>query len=70
MVETMLVAAGSGRLDDISKCEDEDGKIWDTTALIESSLKDHTEVVELLIGAKADVNKCAQVRLHFLGIWW
>ena len=60
----MLALAGSERVDDISKYENEDGETCQATALIESSDKGCKQVVELLIGAKADVNKCNKVSLH------
>ena len=66
----MLAAAGSERINDVLRCEDEDGEKFDTTGLIQSSWKGQMKVVELLIGAKADVNKCNKVNLHFYRAGW
>ena len=57
----MLEAAGCEHIDDTLRLRNSEGNICETTALVQSSLKGHTEVVELLIGAKADVNKCNEV---------
>jgi ankyrin repeat protein len=49
------------REDDEDDDDDDEQTFFETTALVESSRNGRTEVVELLIGAKADVNKCNQV---------
>ncbi len=61
----MMTAAGCERINDTLRVGDKDDEetVFETTALLFSSGNGHTEVVELLIGAKADVNKCAQVDL-------
>ena len=61
MVEQMLAAAGSERVNDTAEVENDCGGTSECTGLTLSSENGHVKVVELLIGAKADVNKCDEV---------
>jgi tRNA 2-selenouridine synthase SelU len=62
MVKRMLLSVGGERVNDTLRIRRVGTEtFYDTTALIRSSVCGRTEVVELLIGAKVDVNKCNQV---------
>ena len=64
MVGWMLAMAGSYHVNDMARVYTEDENFFKSTALATSSENGHTKVVELLIGAKADVNKCDDVSKH------
>jgi ankyrin repeat protein len=67
MVERMLAAAGSERVNDMAQAENDFGRTFESTGLVESCKNGHVKVAELLIEAKADVNKCDQVSKHGAG---
>ena len=57
----MLAAAGTKRVNDIISYKKAGHARYDGTALVTSCEKGYTKIVEILIGAKADVNLCAEV---------
>ena len=61
MAARMMAAAGCEHVNDTLHVRVVEEIFSEKTALMESSTNGRTEVVELLIGAKADVNKCNQV---------
>ena len=61
MVDQMLAVAGSERVNDKAEVDNDYGGTSECTGLTISSENGHLKVVELLIGAKADANKCDEV---------
>ena len=61
----MLAVTGTEHIDNTAQVKNYNTReTFESTALSISSKMGHTKIVELLIGAKADVNKCDQVSKH------